>query len=120
MNGIKTKQCSSCSISFSCGNSPEGIVCWCNDFPPIFSLADSIDCLCPDCFKKASIKKIDAYLETITPENAKDNRVKDLPPSAVLIEGIDYEIIDGDKVFKAWYHLKRGFCCGENCPNCPY
>ena len=38
-----------------------------------------------------------------------------------LIEGIDYTIEGGVVlVFTAWYHLKRGGCCGSGCRHCPY
>lgn len=38
-----------------------------------------------------------------------------------LQEGIDYTISkDGLFVFTREYHLKRGYCCGSNCLNCPY
>ncbi len=38
-----------------------------------------------------------------------------------LIEGEDYYMRDdGRLVFTASYHLKRGFCCGKGCLNCPY
>ncbi len=38
-----------------------------------------------------------------------------------LIEGIDYTInTNGDFVFTAYYHLKRGHCCQSGCINCPY
>lgn len=38
-----------------------------------------------------------------------------------LIEGEDYELLpDGRLVFLAAYLLKRGFCCGKGCLNCPY
>lgn len=38
-----------------------------------------------------------------------------------LIEGIDYYMNDeGLTVFTAWYHLKRGECCGNACSHCPY
>jgi hypothetical protein len=38
-----------------------------------------------------------------------------------LIEGIDYTIEGGVAlVFTAWYHLKRGECCGNGCRHCPY
>ena len=37
-----------------------------------------------------------------------------------MIENIHYKK-DGDKVvFTALYHLKRGYCCGNICKNCPY
>jgi Family of unknown function (DUF5522) len=37
-----------------------------------------------------------------------------------LIENLDYTMEDGNMVFSAWYHLKRGTCCGNDCRNCPY
>lgn len=38
-----------------------------------------------------------------------------------LIEDIDYYIDAGGLlVFTAWYHLKRGSCCGSGCRHCPY
>ncbi|RZK50278.1 MAG: hypothetical protein EOO99_03570 [Pedobacter sp.] len=36
-------------------------------------------------------------------------------------ENIDYYFNDqGLMVFTAAYHLKRGFCCKNNCLNCPW
>lgn len=41
--------------------------------------------------------------------------------SKPLIEGEDYEILpDGRLVFLAAYLLKRGYCCGNGCLNCPF
>lgn len=38
-----------------------------------------------------------------------------------LKEGEDYELLpDGRLVFTANYHLKRGYCCGNGCLNCPF
>lgn len=38
-----------------------------------------------------------------------------------LTKGEDYYLLDdGRLVFTASYHLKRGFCCGKGCLNCPY
>ena len=43
-------------------------------------------------------------------------------PSSKLGEGIDYKIDErsGLMVLTAHFHLKRGFCCGNGCKNCPY
>ena len=36
-------------------------------------------------------------------------------------EGEDYYILpDGRLVFTAGYLLRRGYCCGNGCLNCPY
>lgn len=41
--------------------------------------------------------------------------------STKLTEGEDYHILpDGRLVFTASYLLRRGFCCGSGCLNCPY
>lgn len=37
-----------------------------------------------------------------------------------LVEGVDYYVEDGKFVFKAEYHLKRGYCCNSKCRHCPY
>jgi hypothetical protein len=38
-----------------------------------------------------------------------------------LKEGIDFYFNEsGLMVFTKEYHLKRGFCCGNGCINCPY
>ena len=120
MNLIKVKNCSTCGTAFNCGDTPEGSKCWCNDFPPIFTPTDVIDCLCPGCFKNACAVKIEEYVTTVSPESALENRAKDLPKSTSLMEGIDYYIENGNYVFKAWFHLKRGHCCENGCRHCPY
>jgi len=37
-----------------------------------------------------------------------------------LVEGEDYTIEDGLIVFTREYLLRRGYCCGSICQNCPY
>lgn len=37
-----------------------------------------------------------------------------------LKEGEDYIIKNGNVVFTSYFHIKRGFCCGNGCKNCPY
>ena len=32
----------------------------------------------------------------------------------------DYYFEHGLMVFTEYYHLKRGFCCGNKCRHCPY
>ncbi len=32
----------------------------------------------------------------------------------------DFYMENGKKVMTESYHLKRGFCCGSGCRNCPY
>lgn len=38
-----------------------------------------------------------------------------------LVKGIDYELDElGRFVLTRRYHLRRGYCCGSGCRNCPY
>ena len=37
-----------------------------------------------------------------------------------LVLGRDYYIENGNWVFKAAYHLRRGQCCESGCRHCPY
>ncbi|WP_300564539.1 DUF5522 domain-containing protein [Flavobacterium sp.] len=120
MNVIKVKNCSTCGNEFNCGDTLDGMKCWCNDFPPIFAPTDVIDCLCPSCFKNACVQKIDDYVKTVSPEKAVENKAAALPKTTSLVEGIDYYLENGNYVFKAWYHLKRGNCCKNGCRHCPY
>ncbi|MGE3757894.1 MAG: DUF5522 domain-containing protein [Pseudobdellovibrionaceae bacterium] len=42
-------------------------------------------------------------------------------PKVDLKEGEDFYINEkGLFVFKAEYHLKRGYCCESGCKHCPY
>jgi len=56
----------------------------------------------------------------LTPEEALHNKAKDLPKTLKQMEGVDYYMENGSLVFTSWYHLKRGYCCGNNCRHCPY
>ena len=120
MNAIKVKICSECKNTFDCGDSPDGSACWCNAFPPIFEIEAGKDCLCSSCLKKNSLQKINDFVSKVTAKNAINNRAANLPKSSTLIEEIDYYIENDNYVFTAWYHLKRGSCCGNGCRHCPY
>jgi hypothetical protein len=119
MNAIKVKHCSSCSTPFDCGDSTAQS-CWCNNFPPLFVPTTAVDCLCLACFTAVCSNKIDNYIHSLTPETILDNKVTALPKAAQLIEGIDYYLENGNYVFKPFFHLKRGSCCGNGCRHCPY
>jgi hypothetical protein len=44
-----------------------------------------------------------------------------IEPPKPLVENEDYYLLpDGRLVFTRKYLLKRGFCCGNGCMNCPY
>jgi hypothetical protein len=35
-------------------------------------------------------------------------------------EGIDYYIENGLRVLTAYFHINRGYCCGNGCRHCPF
>lgn len=37
-----------------------------------------------------------------------------------LVRGRDFYVENGNFVFTAEYHLKRGYCCNSDCRHCPY
>jgi hypothetical protein len=117
---MKLKKCSECGITFTCGDGEENKKCWCNDFPPLMSVDLKKDCRCPACLKKIIKEKVEEFVKTITPENAANSLPKNYSGNGKLIEGVDYEIENGNWVFTKWYHLKRGYCCHNECINCPY
>lgn len=114
------KTCSICGANFDCGNT-EKDNCWCYNFPPVFSLNKEGDCLCTDCLTKETIHKINEYINSLSPDEVlHNNKVKNLPQSNKLLEGIDFYIENKNYVFTAWYLLKRGSCCENGCRHCPY
>jgi hypothetical protein len=46
-------------------------------------------------------------------------RKTERPPHAAALGDFYFES-DGRMVFTAAYHLRRGYCCGNNCRHCPY
>lgn len=116
----KQKKCSTCNSDFSCTNTESDGSCWCDSFPPIFQPSLEVDCLCPACLKKATIKKINEYTNALTPEDALNNKATFLPNTTKQIEGIDFYAENGFLVFTSWHHLKRGYCCNNGCRHCPY
>src|SRR5258706_9167255 len=51
--GARTKQCSECGASFTCGAQAGGDTCWCDDLPPLSPVSPGRDCLCPRCLAQA-------------------------------------------------------------------
>lgn len=117
----RDKTCSQCGEVFQCATGESGAGCWCNNYPPLFTPDPVINCMCPSCLHHASVAKINDYVATLTVEKAMAaNKAKDLPPTKQLIEGIDYYLEHSNYVFTAWHHLRRGYCCKNNCRHCPY
>ena len=117
---MKIKNCSECGKTFTCSEGEGERTCWCNDFPPIMPLDLKKDCRCPECLKMIVKEKVDAFVETITPENAENCLPKNYLGNGKLVLDIDYTIENDKWVFTKWYHLKRGYCCNNGCIHCPY
>ncbi len=115
----KRKQCSNCETDFTCGDTLASS-CWCNQYPPIFELSATNDCLCPTCLHKASLIKVEEYVKQIKQKGIKYNIANKLASQSSLIPQLDYYIENGYWVFTEWHHLKRGNCCNNGCRHCPY
>jgi hypothetical protein len=77
------------------------------------------DCRCPACLGQTIDARIKASLQTQGIASMVDMARLFFNPDT-LVEHVDYTIENGSYVFSAWYHLKRGSCCGNGCRNCPY
>lgn len=107
------KFCANCNIAIDCS---EDSTCWCFDYPTIL-IPDSDTCLCKSCLENSIKVSIDNYLIDLNEEKRKT--IESYGSPANLIEGIDYYINDlGFFVFTKWYHLRRGYCCGNGCLHC--
>lgn len=111
--------------------------CWCMALPVFtkeiaesFTKAGILDrvessegiintCLCSTCFKKVFAEKLNTLLGTLSIKSLIQ-LAKPYKDEKTFIEYIDYTTENGYCVFSAWYHLKRGTCCNNNCRHCPY
>ncbi len=49
-----------------------------------------------------------------------ERKIESVEKPEKFIEGIDYYLENGLMVLTAHFLLKRGYCCGNRCLNCPY
>ncbi|AUW37880.1 hypothetical protein AL542_18545 [Grimontia hollisae] len=80
---------------------------------------DRLSCLCQQCLAKRINEKLESLYQQYT-TNDLIRLAKPYRDQKTLVEGLDYTIEKGRYVFSAWYHLKRGSCCGNGCRHCPY
>jgi hypothetical protein len=85
--------------------------------PAILPPSDASSCLCKRCL----LEKINNYIVALAEKPIKDQvdvakPYRQAPPQ----EGLDYHFEQGLMVFRRWYHLRRGTCCGNGCRHCPY
>jgi hypothetical protein len=116
---MPSKSCEKCAAVFSCGIDGEY---WCARLPAVGDPAAG-DCLCPACMKAMVVERIQQAVQQFEADKITNPAAPYLGQTQAqsLIEGIDYQIEAGGLlVFTAWYHLKRGHCCGSRCRHCPY
>lgn len=123
VNSSQTQHCPSCGAAFECGTQ-QSTPCWCSRLPPLLPLTPNDNttpgqCLCPQCLAKKLAQAIDRLLTSQSHEQALSLAAR-YPASQKLMEHLDYTVENGLYVFTAWYHLKRGYCCGNGCRHCPY
>jgi len=112
------KTCPQCGSPLLCA-SEQDHACWCGTYPAIMPVEPTRTCLCKVCLARAIGRRIDEMIGANTHQYMLDYAAQ-YRAEGELIEHIDYTIDAGNYVFSAWYHLKRGTCCGNGCRNCPY
>lgn len=106
--------------------------CWCMAMPkatdelktlladwPGKSTSKAENCLCQACLAKRYAAKINWLRENVSVEKMVE-LARPYRGKASFIEHLDFTKEAGYTVFSAWYHLKRGNCCGNGCKNCPF
>ena len=116
---MKAILCPECAQEMSC--TPTG-PCWCFTLPALLSPDTNSQCLCPSCLIKKLAQVVNKDPKSLNA--AQRQKIANLEPVMQPIKEVDYymETIDGQQmlVFTPWYLLRRGYCCDNNCRNCPY
>jgi hypothetical protein len=114
MNTLKhePKSCPRCQAIFEC-KVGDVANCQCSEVlltkeTEAFLSKTQYDCLCKNCLTE--VQKLVLLAES-----------QNFPKQSHLLkEGIHYYIENGYWVFTEYYHLLRGYCCGNGCRHCAY
>ncbi len=115
---MPNKNCPQCGETLTC-NATQDQPCWCAGYPAIMPISAEAECLCRDCLTRAIGRRIAEMITSRSHQSMLEYAGR-YRSDGDLIEHIDYTLEAGNYVFSAWYHLKRGTCCGNGCRNCPY
>ena len=127
---VTNSHCVKCGVDMACGADSDTPSCWCKGFPRLPSEAggDGSQCLCPKCLGFVLNRSVERGIEekgvsamVVLASGNGINSVSDtVRGKPGLLEHVDFQIENGKYVFSSWYHLKRGYCCGSGCRNCPF
>jgi hypothetical protein len=93
------------------------IPCWCFELPNGLVPTPEKKFNCSRATVQDLRNAIDQYCVDLDEE--KRRKIKELGPAKRPIPLLDYDTnLSGNVVFTRWYHLRRGFCCGNGCLNC--
>lgn len=110
------EKCSKCQNLLEC--KPLG-ACWCMDYPKIPIRNTSDQCLCSSCLEASFAETINHSIAELSQDMMQS--ISNSFSIENLREQVDYTINkDGLLQFTKWYLIKRGYCCGNGCYNCPY
>jgi len=86
--------------------------------PILKSLDKQTGCMCKTCLIQALSNQ---YAHNKSTSDLEKKQISKLGVPNTLIEGVDFHInAQGLYTFTSWYLLRRGYCCENNCQNCPY
>ena len=127
---VTNSHCVKCGVDMACGADSDTPSCWCKGFPRLPSEAggDGSQCLCPKCLGFVLNRSVERGIEekgvsamvVLASENGINSVSDTVRGKTGLVEHVDFQIENGKYVFSSWYHLKRGYCCGSGCRNCPF
>ena len=106
---MKIKTCQRCQNEFNC-NADKISNCSCfgvelSDATQTYLTKLKFDCLCTPC-----LEELNQIHEEIAEEKA----------DAPLIENKHFYMENDLMVFTEYYHIKRGYCCKNDCRHCAY
>ena len=127
---VTNSHCVKCGVDMACGADSDTPSCGCKGFPRLPSEAggDGSQCLCPKCLGFVLNRSVERGIEekgvsamvVLASENGINSVSDTVRGKPGLVEHVDFQIENGKYVFSSWYHLKRGYCCGSGCRNCPF